>query len=103
MPWHDPSLSIRWGAYAKLDADEQQKLVSLAVQAKEKGIATTRMAVEKVAGVFGIENVASVLTAIEDEAKKNAEKAVENAAAMTVATTLDAPKKDPPKPAKDTE
>lgn len=81
MPWLDPSLSLRWGAYSKLDADEQQKLVDLAVKAKDSGIATTRMAVEKVAGVFGIENVDAVMDAIEEEATKKAAKDLEQTTA----------------------
>ncbi len=67
MPWLDPSLSLRWGPYTKLDGDEQAKIVDATLKAKQGGIITTRMAVEKVGGIFGIENVDAALNALEQE------------------------------------
>lgn len=77
MPWLEPSLSLRWGSYSKLDGDEQVKIVTATIQAKKEGICTTRQAVEKVAAIFGTENVDAVLEALEEEAADRAAKALE--------------------------
>jgi hypothetical protein len=74
VPWLEPSLSLRWGPYAKLDGDEQSKIVTATIAAKDAGICTTRQAVEKVAPVFGTENVDAVLAALEKEADERAKK-----------------------------
>lgn len=81
MPWLDPSLSLRWGTYTKLDGDEQQKIVAATVQAKDAGICTTRQAVEKVAPIFGTENVDAVMEALEEEADERAAKALDQTTA----------------------
>lgn len=75
--WLEPSLSLRWGSYSKLDGDEQVKIVQATIQAKKEGICTTRQAVEKVAPIFGTENVDAVLQALEEEAADRAAKALE--------------------------
>lgn len=79
MPWLEPSLTLRWGPYLKLDGDEQQKIVEATIAAKKEGICTTRQAVEKVAGIFGTENVDAVLDALEKEAEDRAAKALDAA------------------------
>ena len=81
MPWLEPSLSLRWGPYTKLDGDEQGIIVKATLVAKEGGIITTRMAVEKIAPFFGIENVDAAIEAIEEEKKKNAEEALQQTVA----------------------
>jgi hypothetical protein len=71
VPWLDPSLSLRWGPYTKLDGAEQSAIVTATIAAKKNGIITTRMAVEKVARIFNVENVDAALTALEEEKAKN--------------------------------
>lgn len=75
MPWLSPSLSLRWGSYTKLDGDEQQKIVATSIAAKDAGIVTRRMAVEKIASVFDIENVDAVLEALKLEDAEKLKKA----------------------------
>lgn len=81
MPWIPPSLTLRWGPYSKPDADEQGKVVNAVVAAKNNGLATQQMALEKLkqAGVFEFESAAAVMAALEEEAKKKAEEDAANA------------------------
>jgi hypothetical protein len=77
MPWLKPSLALRWGSYTKLDGDEQGQIVDATIKAKDGGLITRRMAVEKIAPIFGIENVDAVIAALEKEDATNAAKALE--------------------------
>lgn len=76
MPWLDPSITLRWGPYTRLDGDEQKSVVDLTVAAKNAGVITKRQAVEKLssAGVFEVENVEAALEALEEEQTKNDER-----------------------------
>jgi hypothetical protein len=85
VPWLDPSLSLRWGPYTKLDGDEQQKIVTAVVSAKKEGIITTRMALEKIAPIFGIENVDAALHTLEEEQQKRDQAEVAKATAQATA------------------
>lgn len=68
--WHAPPLSLTWGRYFRLDADEETKQVDLVIKAKDGGIATKRVAVEKLRGVFDIKDVDAYLAELEDEAEE---------------------------------
>lgn len=79
---HDVALqrrkfSFQWGPYFQPDADDDQKLVKVAADAKDKGVATLRMAVEKIAPVFGIEDVDATLAEIEKESEERESKEIE--------------------------
>lgn len=82
MSWSDPSLSLRWGPYTKLDGQEQQLVVTAAISAKKAGLVTMRTAVEKIAGIFGIENVDAALVALETERDENAKRALDQQATL---------------------
>lgn len=73
-----PSLTVKWGSYAKPDPDEESKIVTTVRTAFGGGatggqpLITKRAAVEKLAPVFGIENVTAFLEALEEEAEEKA-------------------------------
>ncbi len=67
MTWCPPSISLRWGAYFKPDADDDAKAVDTAIKARDGKIITLRSAVESVKGTFNIENVDQYLEALEEE------------------------------------
>lgn len=80
--WQLPTLQIKWGPYFKPDVDEQQKLIKMVIEALDAGIPviTLRIAVQKLAPVFGIENVSAVLKELEEAAAKRRAEADESAA-----------------------
>lgn len=102
MPWLKPSLALRWGSYSKLDGDEQGQIVDATIKAKEGGLLTLRMALEKIAPIFGIENVDAVITALEKEtADKEAaaikkQKTMQDAGVVPPPTAAPGDKKAPP-------
>lgn len=114
--WLAPSLRVKWGPYFQLDSAEQKATVELAQVALGKGpgldgapaLITRRQALEIIAPVIGIENIDAAMSALEDEAKSDADAATarlkQAQALMTPvparrADTLpgDAPSTDPPK------
>ena len=66
--WQIPTLTLRWGAYFKPDAADDLAIVQLTAQAKDAGLITKRMALEKLQPTFGIENIDEALDALEEEA-----------------------------------
>lgn len=82
MPWLDPDISLRWGPYTRLDGDEQGKIVTMTVAAKQAGLITKRMAVEKFAdaGVFDVENVDATLKALDEEQAQDDKREADKAA-----------------------
>lgn len=65
--WHAPPISLTWGRYFRLSAEEEAKVVELVVKARDGGIATTRAAVEKVRGVLDIKDVDAYVAELEKE------------------------------------
>ena len=65
--WQLPTLTLRWGAYFKPDAADDLAIVQLTAQAKDAGLITKRMALEKLQPTFGIENIDQALEALEEE------------------------------------
>lgn len=92
MPWVDPGLSLRWGAYSKPDPEEQTAIVTLTQAALGgaggQALITTRCAVEKIAGIFGIEDIDAAVEALEEE--QAARKEEEADAALTEQQNLHA-------------
>lgn len=75
--WQPPRLSLRWGEYFRADPEEQQQLVTMCVQALECEVPflTVRAVVEKVAPLFGIENVKAFLEELQNESDARAKAA----------------------------
>src|SRR3954469_6729484 len=88
-PWQPPRLHLRWGEYLKPDPEEQSQIVLMCTTALASKVPflTVRAVVEKVAAIFGIENVEAFLDELKKEtdandAKKSADAAAEMQAAM---------------------
>ena len=82
--WVDPMIVPKWGPYFKQAADDQSKVVDGTIKAKAEGLITLRTAVERVAPIFGIENVDQYVEALEAEAEQAQTKALEMREAMGV-------------------
>lgn len=79
----DPVIEVKWGNYFKPDPLEQQQILGMVVEAVTAGLITKKAAVEKIAPIFGIEDVESLLEELKKEADENAvnqDAALENAA-----------------------
>lgn len=64
-------LTLKWPrGYVQPDPADEQLVVTMAAAAKEAGLATRRMALEKVARIFGVENVDQAEAALEEESQK---------------------------------
>jgi hypothetical protein len=74
MAWQAPSLTVKWGSYFQPDPADQKQIVELVTAALNSKAITKRHAVEKLAPIFGIENVEAALEAIEEEADAAAQR-----------------------------
>jgi len=92
MPWVEPSITLRWGPYSKPDPEEQTAIVTLTQAALGgpggKPLITKRAAVEKIADIFGIEDIDAALEALEKELAEADQKAAD--AALTEQQNLHA-------------
>lgn len=77
----DQHLSLRWGKYTKPDGQEENQIITAALACRKEKEITRRMFIEKVAPIFGIENVDAALDAIEKELAADAEKQLTQTAA----------------------
>jgi hypothetical protein len=77
MTWQAPTITVKWGHYFQPDPAEQKQIVELVKAALDAKSITKRMAVEKLAPIFGIENVEAALEEIEEEADAAAERELE--------------------------
>lgn len=68
--WHCPPIDLVWGDYFQPSGEEEELLIRAAAQAKEAGIATTRILVEKLRSVLGIRDVDAYMVELEEENKK---------------------------------
>lgn len=75
MPWLEPSLTLKWGPYIKLDSQDELQVVQMVAAAKTAGAITKRQMVEKLAPIFGTKDVSAVLEALEEEAQDELEAA----------------------------
>lgn len=77
--WVAPRLEPQWGPYFPPGEQEQLFVVQLAAQAKDGGIATTKMCVEKLrdAGVFNISSAQEVVDGIDTEKATAAQASME--------------------------
>lgn len=67
--WSVPSLQIIWGDYFKPDPEDQQKIIAMVVSALSSPIPvlTLGLALQKIAPIFGIENIAAIQEQLEQE------------------------------------
>lgn len=80
MPWVSPKIQVRWGDYFKPDVTEQKttvELTQLAMGGTPGPLLSLRAAVEKVAPIFGIENVDAAVEKLEEERDAAAERELE--------------------------
>lgn len=75
--WRMPALHIEWGRYFKPDPEEERKIVTLVLDAfsTDTPLITLKLALQKIAPVFGIENVSALEAELEQQAQKRAERA----------------------------
>jgi hypothetical protein len=83
-----PSLSLVWPDYVSASADDELKTVQLVAAAKVAGILPRHTLVEKLVGVFSIENVNALLAELDDENAEDAKRqgALEHALNRVAAT-----------------
>jgi hypothetical protein len=91
--WVAPRLEPQWGPYFPPGEQDQLFVVQLAAQAKDAGIATTTMCVEKLrdAGVFNVSSAEEVVKGIDDERATAAQEAMDQVHATAAA--LNGPEK----------
>lgn len=84
MPWVSPTLQVKWGPFFPPDPTEQVQIVTLAQTAlgaggKGEQLVTKRIAVEKIASIFGVENIDAMMEELETEQAEKDERALANA------------------------
>lgn len=72
-----PAISLRWGPYGRPDAADEKSTVDTTAAAFSARLITRRTAVEKVAAMFGIENVAEYVEKLEAEDEEREDEAAE--------------------------
>lgn len=80
MAWMSPSLRLEWGDYFKPDPTEQKMVVDMvrvAVAGDGGALIPRRNAVQKLAQIFGIDNVDAALALIDEEAADRQAQALE--------------------------
>jgi hypothetical protein len=90
--WHSPPIDLAWGAYFLPSGDEEYLLMQAASLAKESGIATTRILVEKLRSVLGIKDVDAYMEELEAEKEEALEREQQVLAAEAQAKAAAAPK-----------
>jgi hypothetical protein len=83
--WQIPTLQIRWGDYFKPDAAEQKVITEMVLAALDAGIPllTVKVAIQKLAPIFGIENITAYLEDLEAERLERQAEADQRAAEAT--------------------
>lgn len=67
--WKQPSLSVIWPPFVRSSIAEEAQVVTLVATAKQAGVITSRMALEKLRPVFPFENLEAVAEQLDEEAK----------------------------------
>lgn len=87
MPWVSPAISCKFGPYFKTDPDEQTKQIDMIQHALGKGIQgggeqliPKRTAIEKLAPIFGLDNIDAIEDALEEEQAEADQKKADQAA-----------------------
>ncbi len=70
--WQTPTLQIVWGPYFAPDPAEQQQIVAMVLAALQSTVPvlTVRLALQKLAPIFNIENLSAIEEALEEESEK---------------------------------
>jgi hypothetical protein len=55
--WHNPPLSLMWGAYYKGSGEEEELIIRGTIEAFDAGLATERECAEKLRGIFNIKDI----------------------------------------------
>lgn len=69
--WNGPTIHVKWPDWFKPDVTEQNTVVTMIVAALKAGVITKRIALEKIAPIFSIENVTAALEEIEAKDAEN--------------------------------
>ena len=87
--WSVPSLQVIWGDYFKPDPEDQQKIIAMVVSALSSPIPvlTLGLALQKIAPIFGIENIAAIQEQLEAEQAERDAHALEKTTAEHEALT----------------
>lgn len=101
--WQIPTLQVRWGSYFAPDPAEQKTIVEMVINALGAGVPllTIKAAIQKLAPIFGIENISAFMEELETERQARAEESAERSraeleAAHEIASkTADADAADP--------
>jgi hypothetical protein len=104
MPIQPLDLEYTWGSYFKPDAADEKAIVEVAGAAVKHGLIDRHHAIRKIAPVFGVEDTAALVEAVEKEREEEEAKLAEreNANAHALANAVKAPavggKPKPPAP-----
>jgi hypothetical protein len=81
--WHPPTFRIEWGDYFRPDAAEQAQLTTMVVAALNSAVPflTVKVAVQKLAPFFGIDNVDAYLDGLKKETDERQQKSADAASA----------------------
>lgn len=90
--WHCPPIDLVWGDYFKPSGEEEQLIMQAAAAAKEAGIATTRILVEKLRSILGIRDVDSYMDELKKEQDEAMKREQENQVELAKATAAAKPK-----------
>ncbi len=85
MAWQSPTVTVKWGSFFPSDAADEKLIVDTVVAATPH--TTKRMRMEKLAPIFGIENIDAALDDLEGEQEADAEREL---AATTAALDAEA-------------
>jgi hypothetical protein len=83
MSWQAPTLTVKWGSFFAPDAADEKLIVETVVAAAP--YTTERMRMEKLAPLFGIENIEAALAELEEEQQAKADTDLERTTAELAA------------------
>lgn len=67
--WKPLSLSVVWPPFVRMNAQDENQLITGVVMAAQGGVVTRRMALEKLRQVFPFENIDAALEDLDEESK----------------------------------
>jgi hypothetical protein len=75
--WEPPHIKVEWGSYFKPDPEEQAKIVRMCVEAMGANVVPLRSVIEKLAPIFGFDNIDAIVELIEEEQSARDERELE--------------------------
>jgi hypothetical protein len=91
--WQLPTLQVKWGPYFRPDPLEQQQIIAMvreALGSKTRPLVNLRLAVERIASIFGIESVSALVEELEAASEKATQQAMNAEAGATTVASPDA-------------